>query len=201
MTPPRRTQAARPGGAGRSRTPAGRAATAPRPPSRSRTTAGTALLDLTDGSAHPAAAPDDPPADPAADRGNAGRNRLTGRAAVLLMVLVMLGVAYAWPMREYLHQRSQLGDLRAATRAAQQKVDALQAEKERWADPAYVKAQARARLHYVMPGEVSFVVLHPNQANLVQTLPKTSPPAQAWYDALWTSLHGADDPSTTSRTP
>ena len=188
MTPPRRTRPARPGA---TRTPAGRAATSPRPATRTRTTAGTSVLDLTDASA---AGDGD---DPQADRGNPRRNRLTGRAAVLLMVVVMLGVAYAWPLREYLAQRSELNDLRAATRASQAQVDSLQAQKARWADPAYVKAQARARLHYVMPGEVAFVVLHPNQANLVQTLPKPTPPRpKAWYDQLWTSLHGADQPTT-----
>ena len=154
-------------------------------------------MDLTDTPADPA----DAPADQPHDRGNATRNRLTGRAAVLLMVLVMLGVAYAWPVREYLRQRGELADLRAATKAAQAKVDALQTQRDLWADPAYVKAQARSRLHYVMPGEVSFVVLHPNQPNLVQTLDKTPPQVQAWYDALWASLHGADDPSATSPTP
>lgn len=154
------------------------------------------MLDLTD----PAA--DVPGDDPRADRGNPRRNRITGRAAVLLMVMVMLGVAYAWPLREYLAQRSELNDLRAATRASQLKVDTLEVEKARWADPAYIKAQARARLHYVMPGEVSFVVLHPNQANLVQTLPKSTPPRpQAWYDELWTSVHGADQPSTIASAP
>jgi cell division protein FtsB len=188
----------RPARGARSRTPSGRAATAPKAPSRTRTTAAAPAITI-------------PGAD-AADvvdvtdrgrraRGNASRNRFTGRAAVLLMVLVMLGVAYAWPMREYLRQRGELNDLRASTRASQAKVDALQAEKDRWADPAYVEAQARARLHYVMPGEVAFVVLHPNQPNLVQTLPKTPPAVQAWYDALWTSLHGADQPSTSGGTP
>jgi cell division protein FtsB len=190
----------RPARGSRSRTPSGRAATAPKAPGRTRTTAGAAattvpgsvtstadVVDVTDRSLRA--------------RGNASRNRFTGRAAVLLMVLVMLGVAYAWPLREYLSQRSELNDLRASTRLSQAKVDALQAEKERWADPAYVEAQARARLHYVMPGEVAFVVLHPNQPNLVQTLPKTPPAVQAWYDALWTSLHGADQPSTSGGTP
>jgi hypothetical protein len=104
-------------------------------------------------------------------------------------------------MREYLAQRGQLSDLRASTKAAQQRVDELQAAKDRWADPAYIEAQARARLHYVMPGEVAFVVLHPGQQTMVQTLPKTPPPVQAWYAALWRSLHGADDPSTTSSAP
>ncbi len=151
------------------------------------------MVDLTDQAATPVVPP--------ADRSAPGRSRLTGRAAVLLTVLVMLGVAYAWPMREYMRQRSELGDLRAATRAAQAKVDALQAAKDRWADPAYIEEQARSRLHYVMPGEVAFVVLRPNQPNLVQAAHRSGAPVQAWYDALWTSLHGADDPSTTSNTP
>jgi cell division protein FtsB len=173
----------------RARRPAGRASTAPkaRSGSRSRTTAATA-------------APTEPAeevAAPALDRGSATRNRFTGRAAVLLAVLVMLGVAYAWPLREYVRQRGEITDLRASTRDSQAKVDALQAEKDRWADPAYVEAQARARLHYVMPGEVAFVVLHPNQPNLVQTLPKTPPPVESWYDALWATVHGADQPATT----
>lgn len=185
MTRPRRT----PG----SRTPSGRAATAPRAPGRTRTTVGSPVaadpvLDLTDDAARQA------------ERASAGKSRFTPRAAVLVMVMVMLGVAYAWPLREYMRQRTELNDLRSSTRTSQAKVDALQAEKDRWADPAYVESQARARLHYVMPGEIAFVVLHPNQPNLVQTLPKTPPAVQAWYDALWSSLHGADQPSTSSGT-
>ena len=35
----------------------------------------------------------------------------------------------------------------------------LQAAEARWDDPAYVEAQARARLHFVRPGEVGYVVL------------------------------------------
>jgi hypothetical protein len=114
---------------------------------------------------------------------------------MLLLVIGMLGVAYAWPLREYVRQRGELNDLRTSTRSTQAQVDALAAERARWADPAYVEAQARARLHYVMPGEVAYVVLHPNQPNLVQTLPKTPPPVTAWYDALWASVRGADRPT------
>ena len=132
---------------------------------------------------------------------SARRNRITGRAAVLLLVLAMLGVAYAWPLREYYNQRAQIRDLRSATRATAARVIALEAEKARWADPAYIEAQARGRLHYVMPGEVAFTVIHPNQPNLVQTLPHTPPPVRAWYDALWGSVRGADDPAATESAP
>ena len=152
------------------------------------------MIDLT-------AAAEEPPTSPAARGRDGGRNRLPGRAAVLLLVLGMLGVAYAWPVREYFRQQAELSDLRASTSAAQASVDALEAEKARWADPAYIEAQARGRLHYVMPGEVAFTVVHPNQPNLVQTLPKTPPPVQAWYDALWGSLRGADDPQAAGSQP
>ena len=152
------------------------------------------MIDLT-------VAADAPPAASAATGREGGRNRLTGRAAVLLLVLGMLGVAYAWPVREYFRQRAELSDLRASTAAAQASVDALEAEKARWADHAYIEAQARGRLHYVMPGEVAFTVVHPGQPYLVQTLPKTPPPVQAWYDALWGSLRGADDPQAAGSKP
>lgn len=138
---------------------------------------------------------------PPTPRGSARRNRLTGRAAVLLLILGMLGVAYAWPLREYVRQRGELSDLRAATARTAARVDALEAEKARWADPAYVEAQARGRLHYVMPGEVAYTVVHPGQRTLVKTLPKTPPPLRAWYDALWGSVRGADEPSVSGSAP
>src|SRR5207244_1431268 len=37
-----------------------------------------------------------------------GRNRLTGRATALFVVLAMLAVAYTWPVKEYLRQHSEL---------------------------------------------------------------------------------------------
>jgi cell division protein FtsB len=159
----------------------------------------TATASETDADSPEADSPDAAATGPAPGphRGSATRNRVTGRAAVLLLVLGMLGVAYAWPLREYVRQRSELTDLRAATSKAQARVDALEAAKARWADPAYVEAQARGRLHYVMPGEVAFTVVHPGQSTLVKTLPKTPPRVQAWYDALWSSVQGADNPSAT----
>ena len=102
----------------------------------------------------------------------AGRNRLTGRATVLFVVLALLAVAYTWPVKEYLRQRSELGRLRAETAATQARVDALQALRQRWADPAYVQAQARERLHFVLPGETAYVVLQPDHPAAPQTLPK-----------------------------
>ena len=125
-----------------------------------------------------------------------GRNRLTGRATALFVVVAMLAVAYTWPVKEYLRQHGELARLRAASTATQARVDALQAQKRRWADPAYVQAQARERLHFVLPGETAFVVLQPDRPAQPQTLPRqTAQVLPAWYTELWDSVQGADQPT------
>ena len=49
--------------------------------------------------------------------------------------------------------------------AAQKQADLTELEKQRarWDDPAYVRAQARDRLYYVMPGEISYLVINDTQ--------------------------------------
>jgi cell division protein FtsB len=122
--------------------------------------------------------------------------RLTGRAAVLVVVLGMLAVAYAWPLREFLRQRSDIARLRSENASTQARVDALEEQKQRWSDPAYIEAQARDRLHFVMPGETAYVVLQPGGRPAAQTLPPATPqPEDPWYAALWQTVRTADDPA------
>jgi len=105
----------------------------------------------------------------------------------------MLAVAYTWPVKEYLRQRSEIARLHADISATQARVDVLSALKARWADPAYVQAQARERLHFVLPGETAYVVLQPDHPAAPPTLPKqTAQVLPAWYDQLWSSVRGAD---------
>ena len=108
------------------------------------------------------------PARPAAARPAAGggreppsgtASRLTGRAAVLVLVLAVLTVSYASSLRAYLQQRSHINDLKTQIAQHEANIDALESEKERWEDPAYVAQQARERLGYVMPGEKTYLVL------------------------------------------
>src|SRR5690606_10768077 len=56
-------------------------------------------------------------------------------------------------------QRQQLAALEAEVRAQQEGVKDLTEEKARWDDPSYIEAQARERLNYVYPGEISFLVI------------------------------------------
>ena len=74
-------------------------------------------------------------------------------------------------------------------------------------DPAYVKAQARTRLHFVLPGETAYVVLTPSSAPLppgkaALTGATASGPEAPWYSQVWGSVKAADRPAPLpSRTP
>ena len=84
----------------------------------------------------------------------------TGRAAVLVVVLVALALAYTYPVRVYLAQESQIAKMEAA-QAAQREVIADKAEEvAKWQDPEYVRIQARDRLFYVLPGEVPLLIMN-----------------------------------------
>jgi cell division protein FtsB len=122
------------------------------------------------------------------------RTNLTGRAAMLALVVCLLAISLAYPLREYLSQRGDIADYRVAVAQQEERVAELQKQQERWSDEAYVQAQARERLHYVMPGETSYVVLGsddaPASGGVVEALPsatKRSP----WFTDLWSSVEAA----------
>ncbi|MDP9182790.1 MAG: septum formation initiator family protein, partial [Actinomycetota bacterium] len=87
----------------------------------------------------------------------AERPGLTARAAVLGLVVCGLVVSAALPLREYLSQRGRIASAQAKNAQQQARVDTLEDQLRQWRDPAYVKAQARERLHFVMPGQYSYV--------------------------------------------
>ncbi len=125
---------------------------------------------------------------------------MTGRAAVLVLVLAVLTVSYASSMRAYLQQRSDIGDLKVAIAERETSINSLEREKQRWQDPAFVRAQARARFGYLMPGETGFLVLDEfgkplaSEASLsdpdevIKTVPT------AWWSKAWDSVELAGNP-------
>jgi cell division protein FtsB len=128
------------------------------------------------------------------------RPRLTGRAAILVLVVAVLTVSYASSMRAYLQQRAHISDLKEQIAAREASIDQLEREKQRWHDPAYVEAQARDRFGYVMPGETSYVVLDEKGEPLEgdQTLPNASDVLKQtptpWYHDAWESVLLAGNP-------
>ena len=122
------------------------------------------------------------------------RTNLTGRAAVLALVFCLLAISLAYPMREYLSQRGDIGALEAEVAAQEKRVAELERTRQRWNDPAFVKAQARERLHFVMPGETQYVVLEPDEAPAPVPAPGRSSrpaPERPWFSDLWQSVEAA----------
>ena len=94
----------------------------------------------------------------------ARRSRLTGRAALLALVLCSLVVALAYPIRQYVSQRAEIADLEREREQARERVEQLRDLKARWQDDTYAEQRIRERLHYVMPGETGYIVIAPGAA-------------------------------------
>ncbi len=110
----------------------------------------------------------------------------------LALVAVVLLISMAVPVRAWLAQRAQIADLREQVDAATERVDALQVQKKRWNDPAFVAAQARDRLHFVLRGEVGYVTVGAPAAAATALDPGQSTD-QPWYATLWSAVQEADD--------
>lgn len=96
------------------------------------------------------------------NRRQAHRSRLTGRAAVLALIVCSLVVALAYPMRQYVSQRDEIADQERLAQEAEARTEELRDEKSRLQDDAYIKRLAREHLHYLLPGETSYTVVDPD---------------------------------------
>ena len=74
-------------------------------------------------------------------------------------------------------------------------------ELARWADPAYVRTQARERLGWVVPGETGYRVVDGDGnplgggAEIGSSRTMISEPQDAWWAKLWGSVEAADKPA------
>ena len=120
----------------------------------------------------------------------ARRSRLTGRAALLAMVLCTLIVALAYPMRQYVSQRAEIADLEREKQQAAERVEQLRDLKARWQDDSYAEQQIRHRLHYVKPGETGYVVVDPGAAK--QSRADLGAAHRPWYANVWDGVDKSD---------
>ncbi|MFF9901165.1 septum formation initiator family protein [Streptomyces longispororuber] len=127
----------------------------------------------------------------------ARRSRLTGRAALLVLVVCSLVVALAYPMRQYVSQRGEIADQRRKQAEHRENVERLRDEKARWQDDAYAEQRIRERLHYVMPGETGFTVIDPRAAQ--RHRPEENGAARPWYANVWDSVDKADKADKTDK--
>ncbi|MBY6538416.1 septum formation initiator family protein [Rhodococcus sp. BP-349] len=112
----------------------------------------------------------------------------TGKAVVLAVVICALALTLAVPLRTYISQRGDAAQVAAERVALEQRVAELQIRKDQTDDPAYITAQARERLGYVMPGETPYQVQLPGARarSDVENDPPPPPPGP-WYSDLWST--------------
>lgn len=80
--------------------------------------------------------------------------------SVSVIVVIILGTYLISPdVQSYLNQRREIVEMEQSIQLAKDAVVDMQAERDRWQDPVYIRSQARDRLYYVLPGEVSYLVM------------------------------------------
>lgn len=130
--------------------------------------------------------------------------RLLSVRALVLSVVLLVAFTVLFPtVRAYLGQRAELDALAAEVAEAAQTEEDLAAELDRWDDDAYVAAQARERLRYVLPGETAYRVIDADSvveepvADGAADGPVAGPAVPAggagtpWYATVWDSLEVA----------
>lgn len=112
----------------------------------------------------------------------------TGKAVILAVVICALALTLAVPLRTYISQRGDAAEVAAQQIELEQRVEELEIRREQTEDPAYITAQARERLGYVMPGEIPYQVQLPGARarSDIENDPPPPPPGP-WYSDLWST--------------
>jgi cell division protein FtsB len=85
--------------------------------------------------------------------------RVSGFTVLMLGMLVLAVIVLAPNLRILIEQRQAIAELTQKVHDTKQSVNDLKSDVARWSDPAYVESQARERLYFVFPGDVSYLVV------------------------------------------
>ncbi|KAA0092735.1 septum formation initiator family protein [Mycolicibacterium sp. P1-18] len=124
------------------------------------------------------------------------------RAAILAVVVCVLTLTIAGPVRTYFAQRTEMKQLVDAEAQLRSQIADLEQQKLKLGDPVYIAAQARERLGFVMPGDIPYQVQLPPGAEPVEAPgvdPAKPPSGQPWYTSLWHTI--ADAPHGVTQIP
>jgi cell division protein FtsB len=118
------------------------------------------------------------------------------RAAILAVVVCVLTLTIAGPVRTYLAQRTEMHQLAATDAQLRVQIAELEQQKAKLADPVFIAAQARERLGFVKPGDIPYQVQLPPTAaappEQASGPVSQSRPNEPWYTSLWRTI--ADKP-------
>ena len=90
--------------------------------------------------------------------------KLTPKAAILSVILMVLLLYMMVPLRSYLEQRARLTQLTQQANALQRQQASLMHEIAQLQDPDYLQRIARECLGMVRPGEIAFVIVPKTEA-------------------------------------
>ncbi|WP_241228116.1 septum formation initiator family protein [Actinobaculum sp. 352] len=134
--------------------------------------------------------------------GARGSRRISLRLAVVLFFAVLAVIIVTPTLSNYLERQAELRDAKAELESVRQHNEDLERELQLWQDDDYVRAQARERLGYVMPGQTLYVVTDPNEGTArerlderVETANRQRRAATPWFVTLWDSVTMAGEVS------
>ncbi len=115
---------------------------------------------------------------------------------VAVVLTLIVAIVIVWPtVSRYYDSQQELAAARAELTETQQHNKELQAELDLWNDDDFVRAQARERLGYVMPGQTLYVVKDPSVGSAqeqleerVATVNRERRAATPWYVTMWDSV-------------
>ena len=117
---------------------------------------------------------------------------VTGRFVALSVVFFLIALTVAPPMQRYFSQRAQISAVEAQIDASKERLQNAEAELARWRDPAYVKSQARDRLHFVLPVELQYIVVGAKTEQTAveeqNSVADQLPDYATWYERLISSI-------------
>lgn len=115
----------------------------------------------------------------------------SGRSMTLVLVLFLISLMLAPPTQRFFAQRAQINAVKAEVAANNKALADAAHQLQLWKEPAYIKTQARERLHFVLPGERQYIVAGSNTDTQVQpttAVAKDLPSGIPWYNRLIASI-------------
>jgi cell division protein FtsB len=82
------------------------------------------------------------------------------------LVMIVLGVFTLAPaIQNWFDYRQKISDMASQVQKTKEALAEMKTDLKRWDDPVYVRTQARQRLYYVLPGEISYLVMDAGSVN------------------------------------
>lgn len=85
--------------------------------------------------------------------------RFSALTILVVALLITAAVVLTPSVSLYLQQQREIAQRQESVELHRQALEELEEQERKWEDPVFIRAQARGRLFYVMPGEVQLAVI------------------------------------------